>query len=188
MSFLIQKGSGYLVVADEIARTLAYPAPVDGQQVFNKRTNLIETFHTYYGLWLNSDMVIAAEDAGAGVTQQGQVMYPLTLSPASIDGVWVVYVRQNNNASSSEKNIGVCVEVGVAGGAYFFVSLAISGSYYVNTSGVIKAGEYVEAIATGQIGVTSTLGAATFGRAINQTGDNANYLNQTLVSINNSYA
>tara|TARA_R110002096_G_scaffold99981_1_gene221442 strand:- start:1041 stop:1610 length:570 start_codon:yes stop_codon:yes gene_type:complete len=188
MSFLIQKGSGYLVVADEIARTLAYPAPVDGQQVFNKRTNLIETFDAYFGLWLNSDMVVAVENSSYPVVK-GQVCY--AASSQIVGSVNYMDVRTSGGTipdPSIIQTIGVCVQVGVVTGTYNFISIAKSGNYYVDSVGTISAGSHVKVSSTsGKIETTATLGADTFGISVNQTGDSPTYPTQTLISINNSY-
>jgi hypothetical protein len=69
-------GPPFPVVADEAARDAAYPTPTDCFQVFNIRTNHIETYKLAFDLWTNADMFIAVEDSSVQTLLVERVVYP----------------------------------------------------------------------------------------------------------------
>jgi len=125
-------------VVDEGARDIKYPTPSNGQQIYNERTNNIETYYSVFGLWLSSDMIVMIRPTASILVDR--LVY--------VSGFFGLYptVSYPTNTSTDVKTIGVVAQVGAAiDASRAYIAVAVSNQYYVDFGESIAVGEHIYA-------------------------------------------
>lgn len=179
-------GASIGFVTDEDDRDATYPSPVDRFQVFNLRTNFIETYRTDYGLWLNNGMVVAIEDTSVEDVDIRHIVYTTTTG-RTISGFEYPLVAYPVDSTSRGLAIGVVVQIGdTISGTSSYISVAQLGQYYVNHNATITIGNpvYARTDGSGLADDGTFAQSGTIGKAIQNSGSNPNYSASTLVMLN----
>lgn len=183
MAFIITNVSNpFPNVANESDRDTQYPTPTDGQQVFNKRINLVQTYNSTFGLWLDANTRVMTVSQllntkrvvyiSGSYTVSG-IQYPIALYPTS---------RAANRLIQ-----GAITQIGnnIVGTRYY-VAVAVKGLYYIDYASGVTVGNYLSA-RVGSGGNTGTVwassGTGVFGHAYENSGANPNEPNSVLVNI-----
>lgn len=184
---LVGDGTGAIAqVTDETDRDSTYPAPANEFQIYNQRTNNVETYYTALGLWLSSDMVVMISESVTILVDRlvyvGGFYTALGFSYAT--------VLYPTNTTFDNRTIGVVVQDGVAiDAARRFIAVAVNNQYYVDYGEAIAVGEFVYAKTTGinaDLGFASgSVGSATgrIGVAFQNSGQTPGFATKVLVKI-----
>jgi hypothetical protein len=173
-------------VSDKQQRDVLFPSPVDGQQVFNERINLTETYDSNYGVWLSSNVRVMIRTTPAFLANR--FVYVNGSFPAGGSDRPTVNYPDNN--TTDNQTIGSIVEIGASiDVSRAFVSVAVAGEYFVEYGESIAVGEYVHAKTTGansDQGFAAGSSSSTSGRvgiAFQNSGANPTFPNMILVNI-----
>jgi hypothetical protein len=182
-------GPPFPVVADEAARDAAYPSPVDCFQVFNLRTNHIETYKLAFDLWTNADLFIAVEDSSVQTLLVERVVYPNSSSVVVSGQEYPVMQYPSNNSSRNVSSGLVVAKGGSAGGTFTYITVATQGDYYgeFDPSSSINPGQLVLSTTTGDgyiIGANFAASGA-LGQALETSGLSTTRPNSILVRLKN---
>ncbi len=182
---LITGVTAFNLVTDETDRDTTYPSPSDNFQVYNLRTDFIETYKSDFGLWLSNGMFVGIENTSVQDVDIRHIVY-LTSSGETINGN--EYPVVDYASSSSERNVtgGVIVEIGdVISGTSNFVSVAHFGKYYIDYSVAVTIGDnvYSTTNTTGLAIAGNFANAGTIGKAIENSGSNPSFTGSVLVQL-----
>lgn len=173
-------------VSDEQQRSVLFPSPIDGQQVFNQRTNLTETYNSTYGVWLSSNVRVMIRTTTAFLANR--FVYVNGSFPAGGSDRPTVDYPDNN--ITDNQTIGVIVQIGNSIDiSRAFVAVAVAGEYFVEYGESIAVGEYVHAKITGansDQGYAAGSSSSTSGRvgiAFQNSGASPLFPNMILVNI-----
>jgi len=189
MSFIVSSPS-LKRVSDEQQRDVLFPSPVDGQQVFNERINLTETYNSNYGLWLSSNIRVMIRTTTAFLANR--FVYINGSFPAG--GTDRPTVDYPDNSTTDNQTIGVIVEIGSSiDVSRAFVAVAVAGEYFVEYGESIAVGEYVHAKITirttgansdqGYAAGSSSSASGRVGIAFQNSGASPTFPNMILVNI-----
>ena len=174
------------LVDDDAARDAAYPSPTNNLQVYNKRQGLVETYSSFYDLWISAGMNVCVEDTTVQVVAPQKVVH-IVPTAATIGGV--EFPVLGYPASSAERNVtqGVITRRGVATGNpnQTYIAVHHLGIYYVDYGAAVTIGFNVYPRTAG---VGDVIGAAfaqtgTIGQAIENSGSNPSFPSSVLVSL-----
>jgi hypothetical protein len=182
---LITGVTAFNLVTDETDRDTTYPSPSDNFQVYNLRTDSIETYKSDFGLWLSNGMFVGIENTSVQDVDIRHIVY-LTSSGETINGN--EYPVVDYASSTSERNVtgGVIVEIGdVISGTSNFVSVAHFGKYYIDYSATVTIGDnvYSTTNTTGLANAGNFANAGTIGKAIENSGSNPSFTGSVLVQL-----
>ncbi len=178
--------AGIPLVDDDVARDAAYPTPTNNLQVFNKRQGLIETYNSFYDLWISAGMNVCVEDSTVQVVAPQKAVY-IVPTAASIGGV--EFPVLGYTSASAERNVtqGVVTRRGAATANpnQTYIAVHHFGVYYVDYGAAVTIGFNVY---PRTVGVGDVIGAAfaqsgTIGQAIENSGSNPSFPNSVLVSL-----
>jgi hypothetical protein len=167
----------YVIVEDEDERDTLFTSPNDLQQVYNKRTNEIETYYAQFGLWLSASKKVFVNLTNAGSPLiKGRICY--IQDSLSVGGVRYASINAPIDAVTRNATIGVVVQ---EGNAINFLAnwyaVATEGIHLIECVGVIAAGDFVSArISDGdpqtKIGIAETGGGqrGRMGVAVDDAG------------------
>jgi hypothetical protein len=129
------------MVDDAIARDAAYPSPANNFQVFNKRQGLIETYNSFYDLWISAGMNVCVEDSTVQVVAPQKVVY-IVPTAATIGGV--EFPVLGYPSASAERNVtqGVVTRRGAATANpnQTYIAVHHFGIYYVDYGAAVTIG------------------------------------------------
>jgi len=175
------------LVVDEADRDTNYPSPTDLQQLYNQRTNSIETYYADFELWVSNDMIVMIRQSVSILVNR--LIY--------IDGFFTVSlfdystVSYPKNSATEKGTIGVVTQIGKdLGGNRAFIAVAHSNQYFVDFGESIAVGEWVEAKINGSesdIGKARGLGSpqtGVVGKAVQNSGATIGKAAQVLVLFN----
>lgn len=185
MAFEITNVGKYLKVLDEENRDNLIPAPEDGLQVFNERLNLVQTYNSTLGLWLDSNIRVMIMETAlttnrfcyiSGFFTVGATQYPTVSYPT--------------NSSNENNTQGAIIQIGEQiDPARSYVAVATKGLYYIDYGESIAVGEYIHPKISGtnaDQGFAAGSGNSTSGRcgtAYENSGANPNEPTRILVNI-----
>ncbi len=178
--------AGIPLVDDDAARDAAYPTPTNNLQVFNKRQGLIETYNSFYDLWISAGMNVCVEDSTVQVVAPQKAVY-IVPTAATIGGV--EFPVLGYTSASAERNVtqGVVTRRGAATANpnQTYIAVHHFGVYYVDYGAAVTIGFNVY---PRTVGVGDVIGAAfaqsgTIGQAIENSGSNPSFPNSVLVSL-----
>ena len=174
------------MVDDAVARDAAYPSPANNFQVFNKRQGLIETYNSFYDLWINAGMNVCVEDSTVQVVAPQKVVY-IVPTAATIGGV--EFPILGYPSASAERNVtqGVVTRRGAATANpnQTYIAVHHFGVYYVDYGAAVTIGfnVYPRAAGVGDVISAAFAQTGTIGQAIENSGSNPSFPNSVLVSL-----
>jgi hypothetical protein len=174
------------MVDDAIARDAAYPSPTNNFQVFNKRQGLIETYNSFYDLWISASMNICVEDSTVQVVAPQKVVY-IVPTAATIGGV--EFPVLDYPVASAERNVtqGVVTRRGAATANpnQTYIAVHHFGIYYVDYGAAVTIGfnVYPRTAGVGDVIGANFAQSGTIGQAIENSGSNPSFPNSVLVSL-----
>ncbi len=174
-------------VADEEARDSTYPDPEDLFQVYNQRTNNLETYHLAFELWLSSDLIVMIRPSVLIVANR--LVYPIgSITVSGFDYATVAYPSTNG---ARKQTIGAVVQIGKdIDGTNAFVAVAHSNKYYIDFAETISVTEYLRAKTSGSESDIGKISGATnaspgvIGVAVQNSGATVGKPNQVLTLLN----
>jgi hypothetical protein len=174
------------MVDDAIARDAAYPSPANNFQVFNKRQGLIETYNSFYDLWISAGMNVCVEDSTVQVVAPQKVVY-IVPTAATIGGV--EFPVLGYPSASAERNVtqGVVTRRGAATANpnQTYIAVHHFGIYYVDYGAAVTIGfnVYPRTAGVGDVISAAFAQTGTIGQAIENSGSNPSFPNSVLVSL-----
>ena len=174
------------MVDDAVARDAAYPSPANNFQVFNKRQGLIETYNSFYDLWISAGMNICVEDSTVQVVAPQRVVY-IVPTATTIGGV--EFPVLGYPSASAERNVtqGVVTRRGAATANpnQTYVAVHHFGVYYVDYGAAVTIGfnVYPRTAGAGDVISAAFAQTGTIGQAIENSGSNPSFPNSVLVSL-----
>ena len=178
--------AGIPLVDDDAARDAAYPSPTNNLQVFNKRQGLIETYNSFYDLWISAGMNICVEDSTVQVVAPQKVVY-IVPTAATIGGV--EFPVLGYPAASAERNVtqGVVTRRGAATANpnQTYIAVHHFGIYYVDYGAAVTIGfnVYPRTAGVGDVISAAFAQTGTIGQAIENSGSNPSFPSSVLVSL-----
>ena len=174
------------MVDDAVARDTAYPSPANNFQVFNKRQGLIETYNSFYDLWISAGMNICVEDSTVQVVAPQRVVY-IVPTATTIGGV--EFPVLGYPSASAERNVtqGVVTRRGAATANpnQTYIAVHHFGVYYVDYGAAVTIGfnVYPRTAGAGDVISAAFAQTGTIGQAIENSGSNPSFPNSVLVSL-----
>ena len=174
------------MVDDAVARDAAYPSPANNFQVFNKRQGLIETYNSFYDLWISAGMNICVEDSTVQVVAPQRVVY-IVPTATTIGGV--EFPVLGYPSASAERNVtqGVVTRRGAATANpnQTYIAVHHFGVYYVDYGAAVTIGfnVYPRTAGAGDVISAAFAQTGTIGQAIENSGSNPSFPNSVLVSL-----
>lgn len=163
MGFNITSVGKYLNVLNEENRNNLIPLPTDGQQVFNKRINLVQTYNSTFGLWLDSNSRVVIMETALATNRFCYISGFFTVS-----GVQYPTISYPTNSSDENNTQGAIVQIGTSiDVARTYVAIAIKGLYYIDYGESVAVGEYIHPKINGansDQGFAAGSGSSTSGR------------------------
>ena len=178
--------AGIPLVDDDAARDAAYPSPTNNLQVFNKRQGFIETYNSFYDLWISAGMNVCVEDSTVQVVAPQKVVY-IVPTAATIGGV--EFPILGYPSASAERNVtqGVVTRRGAATANpnQTYIAVHHFGVYYVDYGAAVTIGfnVYPRTAGVGDVISAAFAQTGTIGQAIENSGSNPSFPNSVLVSL-----
>lgn len=178
--------AGIPLVDDDAARDAAYPSPANNFQVYNKRQGLVETYNSFYDLWISAGMNVCVEDTTVQVVALQKAVYivPTAATIGSVEFPVLGYP-----ASSGERNVtqGVVTRRGAATANpnQTYIAVHHLGIYYVDYGAAVTIGfnVYPRTAGAGDVISSAFAQAGTIGQAIENSGSNPSFPSSVLVSL-----
>lgn len=174
------------LVDDAIARDAAYPSPANNFQVYNKRQGLVETYNSFYDLWISAGMNVCVEDSTVQVVAPQKVVY-IVPTAATIGGV--EFPVLGYPSASAERNVtqGVVTRRGAATANpnQTYIAVHHFGVYYVDYGAAVTIGfnVYPRTAGAGDVISAAFAQTGTIGQAIENSGSNPSFPSSVLVSL-----
>ena len=178
--------AGIPLVDDDAARDAAYPSPTNNLKVFNKRQGFIETYNSFYDLWISAGMNVCVEDSTVQVVAPQKVVY-IVPTAATIGGV--EFPILGYPSASAERNVtqGVVTRRGAATANpnQTYIAVHHFGVYYVDYGAAVTIGfnVYPRTAGVGDVISAAFAQTGTIGQAIENSGSNPSFPNSVLVSL-----
>lgn len=173
-------------VFDEGDRNSKFPNPTNGLQIFNSRTNNIETYNSTFGLWLSSDMVVMVRESNTILVDRIIIIDSFFV----VSGYEYSTVVYPTTGAQDNRSFGVVNQIGAQiGPTTNYIAVAVSNNYYVDYGENILVGEYVYA-KTGGANADQGFAAGTLNRisgrigtAIQNSGSDITKPNKILIKV-----